>query len=131
MTRDKQIVDYAKGLMKLASENGTFSEERASAILQVLEKNPPRNYAGVLKEFLKLVKREVANNTAVVEYAGELSPSAIDGIKSQFTNRYGRDISVTASRNDALIAGLRVQVGCDVYDSSVAGALKELEATLS
>ncbi|MBK1879507.1 F0F1 ATP synthase subunit delta [Pelagicoccus mobilis] len=131
MTRDKQISNYAKGLLKVSLEDGQFSEERAAAVLQALEKNPPRNYASVLKEYLKLVQREVANSTAAVEHAGELSASALEAIKAKFTAHYGRPITVTASQNDDLIAGLRVRVGCDVYDSSVAGALKELEASLS
>lgn len=131
MTRDKQIINYAKGLLKVSLEDGQFSEERAAAVLQSLEKNPPRNYASVLKEYLKLVQREVANSTAAVEHAGDLSPAAIEAIKAKFTAHYGRSISVTTSQNDSLIAGIRVRVGCDVYDSSVAGALKELEATLS
>ncbi|MDQ8184713.1 F0F1 ATP synthase subunit delta [Pelagicoccus sp. SDUM812002] len=131
MTRDKQIINYAKGLLKISLEDGEFSEERASAVLQYLEKNPPRKYASVLKEYLKLVQREVANSTAAVEHAGELSSSAIEAIKAKFSAHYGRKISVTTRQNDSLIAGLRVRVGCDVYDSSVAGSLHELEATLS
>ncbi len=131
MTRDKQIINYAKGLLKISLEDGQFSEERAAAVLQSLENNPPRNYASVLKEFLKLVKREVANSTAAVEHAGEISSTAIEAIKSKFTAHYGRAISVSTSQNDSLIAGIRVRVGCDVYDSSVAGALSELEASLS
>ncbi len=131
MTRDKQTINYAKGLFRISLEDGQFSEERAAAVLQSLEKNPPRKYAAVLKQYLKLVQREVANSTAAVEHAGDLSSSALEAIKSKFTAHYGRNISVTTSQNDSLIAGLRVRVGCDVYDSSVAGALKELEATLS
>ncbi|MDQ8181316.1 F0F1 ATP synthase subunit delta [Pelagicoccus sp. SDUM812005] len=131
MTRDKQIINYAKGLLKISLEDGQFSEERAAAVLQSLEKNPPRNYASVLKEYLKLVQREVANSTAAVEHAGEIGDSALEAIRSKFSAHYGRNISVTTSQNDSLIAGIRVRVGCDVYDSSVAGALKELEATLS
>lgn len=131
MTRDKHIINYAKGLLKISTEEGQFSAERAAAVLQSLDKNPPRNYASVLKEYLKLVKREVANSTAAIEYAGELSSSAIQAIESKFTALYGRTITASTRQNDSLIAGLRVRVGCDVFDSSVAGALKELEATLS
>lgn len=132
MTRDKQIINYAKGLLKVSLEDGQFSEERATAVLQSLEKNPPRHYASVLKEFLKLVQREVANCTAAVEHAGDkLSASTLEAIQAKFTAHYGRTITVSASQNESLIAGLRVRVGCDVYDNSVAGALNELEATLS
>lgn len=132
MTRDKKKTNaYAKGLLKISLENGQFSEERASAVLQSILKNPQRNESAVLKEFLRLVKREVANNTASVEHAGELSSSAIEAIGAKFSAHYGRSIKVECKQNDSLIAGLRVRVGCDVYDSSVAGTLKELQATLS
>jgi hypothetical protein len=38
----------------------------------------------------------------------------------------GRPIAGVLRRNDALIAGLRVRVGDDVYESSVAGQLSAL-----
>lgn len=131
MTRNKQIVNYAKGLLKIATVDGKFSEERASTVLQTLEKNPPRNYGSILKQFLKLVQREVAKNTADVEYAGELNATAIQDIESKLSANYDRPIKVVANRNDDLIAGVRVRVGCDLYDASVAGSLRELEASLS
>ena len=131
MRRDKQIIDYAKGLLRISQEDGRLSDERAAAVLRSLEANPPRHYASILKEFLKLVQREVANQTAAVEHAGALSDTAIQKIGAQFSARYGRDISVTTRQNESLIAGLRVRVGCDLYEASVAGALRELEATLS
>lgn len=131
MTRDKKTISYAKGLLKICLEEGQFSEERALAVLQSLEKNPPRNYVSVLKEFLKRVRREVANSTAEVEHAGELSASSLEAIQARFTAHYGRKISVASSQNDSLIAGLRVRVGCDVYDSSVAASLGKLQAALS
>ncbi|EDY81277.1 hypothetical protein VDG1235_895 [Verrucomicrobiia bacterium DG1235] len=131
MTRDKQIINYAKGLLKISLEDGQFSEERAAAVLQTLEKNPPRKYASVLKQFLKLVQREVAKSTADVEHAGSISRAAIEAIQSKLSGHYGRAINVTTRQNDSLIAGMRVRVGCDVFDASVAGSLRQLQASLS
>lgn len=131
MTRAKQIKAYAKSLIKLCSDNGEFSEERVTAVLQVLEKNPPRNYGSVLKAFLKLVQREVANRTADVEYAGSLSSTAVEAIQSKLSSLYGRKIVVQSRQNDDLIAGVRVRVGCDVFESSIAGSLNELQSSLS
>jgi len=131
MIRNKQAALYAKSLLKLSFEAGRFSEQKAGAVLQCLEKNPPRNYLLVLKEYHRLVEREAARTTAVVEHAGELDPSVVANIEARLTSRYGQDIGVSAQRNDALIAGLRVKVGCDVYDASVAASLETLETTLS
>lgn len=131
MTPKKQTKAYAKSLIKLCVENGEFSEERVSAVLQVLEKNPPRNYVQVLRAFLALVRREVANHTASVEHAGALSPNSIELIQSGLSKAYDRKIVAETRQNDELIAGVRVRVGCDVYESSVAGALRELQSSLS
>jgi len=46
------------------------------------------------------------------------------------TRRYGRSITGVARRNDALIAGVRVRVGDDVYESSVAGQLAALASAV-
>ena len=131
MTRDKQIKSYAKSLFKLCLLDGAFSEERASAVLQVLEKNPPRNYISVLRAFHKYVQREIANQTAEVEYAGAISETTVQKIAQSLSASYGRSIAVESKQNDDLIAGLRVRVGCDVYESSIAGALRELQSSLS
>ena len=42
------------------------------------------------------------------------------------SKRYNRAVAPVARRNDALLAGLRVRVGDDVYESSVAGQLASL-----
>ena len=105
--------------------------ERVRAVLQALDKNPPRHHLQILKTFLALVEREVANHTAEVEYAGSLTPSAVEAIRTQLTSAYGRKIAVRTRQNDSLIAGVRVRVGCDVYESSIAGALSQLQTSLS
>ncbi|MDQ8204240.1 F0F1 ATP synthase subunit delta [Pelagicoccus sp. SDUM812003] len=132
MKRDKQATNFAKALLKMSlDENAQISEERALAILQTLEKNPPRGYAAILKVFLKLVERELAKSTAVVEHAGAMSATASASIASKLSAHYGRSITVASRQNDSLIAGLRVRVGCDLYENSVAGSLEELRASLS
>lgn len=131
MTRKKQIISQAKAYFSLCQEDGQFSEERAGAVLQALEKNPPRNCLPILKAFLVLVRRAVADATAQVEYAGALSDSAQESLRSKLSEAYGRSIDVKTNRNDELIAGLRVRVGCDVYDASVASTLREFQASLA
>jgi F-type H+-transporting ATPase subunit delta len=46
------------------------------------------------------------------------------------TKKYARQITSVARRDDALLAGLRVRVGDDVYESSVAGQLATLAAAV-
>jgi F-type H+-transporting ATPase subunit delta len=46
-----------------------------------------------------------------------------------FTQKYQRPIAASARPDPALIAGLRIRVGDDVYESSVAGQLAALASS--
>ena len=55
-----------------------------------------------------------------------MNPQTLQTIAANLSTRYGRKIAPVAKRNDALLAGVRVRVGDDVYESSVAGQLAAL-----
>jgi len=42
------------------------------------------------------------------------------------TKKYARPVTASAKANPSLLAGLRIRVGSDVYESSVAGQLANL-----
>jgi F-type H+-transporting ATPase subunit delta len=44
---------------------------------------------------------------------------------------YGEGVSLTFDRNPALIGGLRVKVGSDVYDGSIRTRLEKLEQSFN
>jgi F-type H+-transporting ATPase subunit delta len=46
------------------------------------------------------------------------------------TRKYGRTVKATARPNKELLAGVRVQVGDDIYESSVAGQLAALASSV-
>ena len=131
MTQDKQIKEFAKQLLKMSLDGSDVSAERVDGVLKALDKNPPRHHIALLKAYLKLVQREVAKSTAVVSHAGSLSAEATSAIAAQLSAKYGRAISTITREDPSLIAGLRVVVDCDVYDSSVSSALSSLQASLS
>ncbi len=131
MTQKKQLKKFAKQLLAMSLEGGDLSAERVDGVLKALDKNPPRHHIALLKVYLKLVEREVAKSTAVISHAGTLSSGAIESISSQLSAKYGRNIATVTREDPSLIAGLRVVVDCDVYDSSIASALSTLESSLS
>jgi F-type H+-transporting ATPase subunit delta len=51
-------------------------------------------------------------------------------IAAAMTKKYSRSVTAVARKNDKLLAGLRVRVGDDVYESSVAGQLSTLAAAV-
>jgi len=131
MKPNRQAKEYAKQLLRISMDGTELSSERASAVLQALEANPPRQYLAVLRAYLKLVQREVARSTAVVYHAGEIGDDSVSQIAEKLSRAYGRTIQAVKRQDDDLIAGLRVEVDCDVYEASVASSLQTLQASLT
>lgn len=127
---NKQINQLAKQLYKLSFENGALSADRVSGVLAYVEKHRPAHTLAVLQAYQRLVAAEVARGQAVIEHAGPANQSALDAIAAALSQKYGRPVAAIAKRNDALLAGLRVRVGDDVYESSVAGQLAALGAAV-
>jgi F-type H+-transporting ATPase subunit delta len=125
-TAKKQTQQLARQFLKLSIVNGELSAERVAGVLQYVEKHRPASSVAVLKAYQRLVAAEVARSQAVVEHAGTVNEAVLANIAASMTSKYGRRISSVARRNDALLAGLRVRVGDDVYESSVAGQLAAL-----
>lgn len=126
----KQIQQLARQFYRLSFVDGALSADRVAGVLAYIEKHRPAHAVAVLQTYHRLVAAEVARGQAVVEHAGPASPASLDAIAAALSKKYGRPVAATAKRNDALLAGLRVRVGDDVYESSVAGQLAALSAAV-
>ncbi|MDO8543145.1 MAG: F0F1 ATP synthase subunit delta [Opitutaceae bacterium] len=125
-TGNKQIDALARQFLKLSLVEGSVSPEHVTGVLAYVEKHRPPHAAAVLKAYRRLIAAEIARGQAVVEHAGPIDPGVLSAIAATMTTRYRRPVTSIARRNDALLAGLRVRVGDDVYESSVAGQLGAL-----
>lgn len=126
----KQTQQLARQLFKLSLVDGTVSAERVAGVLQYIEKNRPPHAVAVLQTYQRLVAAEIARGEAVVEHAGPITPGVLSSIEAAMTKRYGRKITTVTKPNHDLLAGFRVRVGDDVYESSVAGQLAALGASV-
>ncbi|HEU5081425.1 MAG TPA: F0F1 ATP synthase subunit delta [Opitutaceae bacterium] len=123
---NKKAQQLARQLFKLSFVDGRLSSERVAGVLEYIEKTADAHPLAVLKAYHRLVAIEVARNQAVVEHAGEVSTQTLQSIAAALSKKYNRSISAVARPNPGLLAGLRVRVGDDVYESSVAGQLGQL-----
>ncbi|WP_221031623.1 F0F1 ATP synthase subunit delta [Actomonas aquatica] len=131
MATSKQTTELAKQLTQLSlGSDGAVDPERVAGVLAYLEKHPPAQPLAVLKIYHRRIAQELAKTNAVVEHAGDVSESVLGAIGGALTQKYKRHVSATAKRNDDLIAGLRVRIGDDVYESTVAGQLDALAASV-
>ncbi|MGH7959691.1 MAG: F0F1 ATP synthase subunit delta, partial [Opitutaceae bacterium] len=100
--------------------------DRVAGVLQYIVKHRPPHALAILKTYQRLIAAEVARRQAVIEHAGPLDDSVLANIATSMSRKYKRRISSLPRRNEALLAGLRIRVGDDVYESSVAGQLAAL-----
>lgn len=124
MKRDKKVLQFAKRLVELSRDGGVITEPKVAEVLAGIKKIKPRHELLLLKSYLGYIRKAVAEQTAVVSTPGALSPDTLSAIESNFTQVYGRPISAVTARDASLIAGVRIRIGDDVYDASVAGRLK-------
>ncbi len=126
----KQIQLLSRQFFKLSVVEGALSADRVAGVLEYIEKHRPANTLAVLKAYHRLVAAEFARSRAIVEHAGSLRETTLATIAAAMTKKYGRPVTATAQPNPALLAGLRVRVGDDTYESSVAGQLATLAAAV-
>ncbi len=126
----KQVQQLARQFFKLSLVDGRLSAERVAGVLEYIEKHRPARTMAVLKAYQRLVAAEFARGQAVVEHAGNVSDAALTAIAAAMTKRYARPVTAVARKNDTLLAGLRVRVGDDTFESSIASQLTTLAATV-
>lgn len=128
MSAQKQAQQLARQLFRLSIVNGELSAERVAGVLEYVEKHCPAHPHAVLSAYHRLVAAEVARGQALIEHAGPISPATVAAIDARMTAKYQRKITTVTKQNDALLAGVRVRIGDDLYESTVAGQLETLAA---
>jgi F-type H+-transporting ATPase subunit delta len=73
------------------------------------------------------VKLDFAQHTATVESATPLPADLQTIVKTGLAHRYGLGLTTAFAQRPELIGGMRIQVGCDVYDGSVQAGLEALK----
>ena len=128
MQKDTAIKEYAKKLVQLALADEQICNERVSAILQALKIKPPRTRVPLLKYFFLYLRREIRDSQIRIEYAGQLNKATVELLQTSLSKKYNRSLTAITEPNPKLIAGLRICISDDVYDSNVATHLAALRS---
>ena len=126
MKISKQARREAKELFRSCLVNGLLDENRARQAVARVAEGKPRGYFAILSHFLRLLKLEVERHTARIESATPLPPALQADVKDRLNRLYGPGLDMSFVPNPALIGGLRVKVGFDVYDGSIQSRLNTL-----
>jgi len=126
----KDIRQLSRKLMRASYVNGTLDRERINSIVQSIIAERPRSYIRLLENYLRLLRLEFGKRQATIESAAELNHEAGRKIVAGLENKYGVGLTTDFVVNPALLGGVRVRVGSDVWDSSVRNRLERLQQKL-
>jgi F-type H+-transporting ATPase subunit delta len=127
MKTNRRARREARRLYRACVVHGLLDEGRARQVAERVAGARRRGSLPILAHFQRLVSLDRARHTAVVESATPLSPDLRATVEAGVTRAYGPGVRTSFADSPALIGGMRVRVGSDVYDGSVRSALLTLE----
>lgn len=131
MKLTKEARKLSKDLLRASFTDGLLDAAKVKSASDTVIKAKPRNYIGVLKEYARLIRLEVAKRHAIIESAADLEAAEKSAITRSLRTKFGADVTTQYSVNPDLIGGLRIQVGSTVVDASVRSRLDRLATDLA
>jgi F-type H+-transporting ATPase subunit delta len=120
----------ARELFRFSLVDGRLDASRVAGISERLVAEKPRGYLQILKELSRLVRLELERRHATIESASPLDETGAINIANTLRQIFGNDITTEFRTSPALLGGLRIKLGSDVWDGSVSSRLAALSQQL-
>ena len=130
MKISKEIRQLSRKLVRGSYVDGTLDRERINSLVQSIVAQKPRSYIQLLENYQRLLRLEIEKRKTTIESATELDPEAGRKIIAGLEHKYGAGLTADFVVNSALLGGVRVRVGSDVWDASVRNRLERLQQQL-
>ena len=130
MKSTRRITRSARRLFRLCLVKGELDETRTRDVARRIAVSGRREARPTLTSFLRLVRLDLGRRQALVESAAPLPFDVQESVSAGLRGLYGADVKAHFAVNPALVGGMRIKVGSDVYDGSVRARLAALEARL-
>ena len=126
----KEVRQIGREMLRASFTDGQLDRGRIASVVDSILTKKPRNYLKILEYYKRLLRLEVEKRHARIETAVALEPSIASQISLNLARRYGTDLTTEFAINPALLGGMRVRVGSDVWDGSVRNRLEKLQQQL-
>ncbi len=107
------------------------SEEAKVLIGQAVTAPRGLKVTSLVRRFAELAAKRQQRWIATVNVTRPLSEAQTSRLQAGLNALYGRDLKINMNVDPALIGGIRIQVGDEVVDASVAGRLGQLQRQLA
>lgn len=126
MKISKVAAATARRLFGLCQTAGRLDDAKLRSVITRLVESKPRDFHAILVALQRLTRLELERRKVTVESAVELDETTRNRVIAGLVKQYGPDLVMTYQVNPALLGGLRIRVGNDVFDGSVQGRLDRL-----
>jgi F-type H+-transporting ATPase subunit delta len=130
MQAKKEVRQIAREMLRASFTDGQLDRGRIASVVDSILSKKPRNYLKILEYYKRLLRLEAEKRHARIETATTLEQEIASQISLNLARRYGTDLTTEFVVNPALLGGIRIRVGSDVWDSSVRNRLERLQQQL-
>jgi F-type H+-transporting ATPase subunit delta len=122
----KDAAAAGKRLFRLCAAGNKLDEDKMRKVIKALVERKPRNYQGILATLHRQVRLDLAQRHVIVESAQQLDEATSQNITNKMITQHGDGLTFEYKINPALLGGIRIRKGDDVWDGSVKARLDNL-----
>jgi F-type H+-transporting ATPase subunit delta len=106
--------------------------ELATRMLEVLVRsNRVNDITGILQAVAEYVNTATGVAVAEVRSAKALSPDEQKELSATLSRKVGKNVELDVQTDPALLGGIVVKIGSEIWDASVAGKIQKFRASLT
>jgi len=130
MKINKEIRRLSREMLQASFTDGQLDQGKIASLIQALIDKKPRRTIAILEQYKRLLRLEIDKRTAKIESAVPLEEREAAEVTARLKRKYGEDLTAQFEVNPALLGGMRVRVGSDVWDGTVRSRLERLQQQL-
>ncbi|MFD1716004.1 F0F1 ATP synthase subunit delta [Amnibacterium flavum] len=107
------------------------SEQTRVIVRHIVQSPRKRRFSDAIRRAASVVADQSGLGVATIRTATALTAAQLDRLEKALSVRYGRQLSINQVVDTGLIGGVRISIGDDVIDGSVATRLNDLRLQLA
>ena len=123
MKISKTAAAAARRLFGLCQSEGRLDDSKLRQVIAGVVESKVRDYRSILAALQRLTRIDLDRRKVLIESAVEMDEPTRQRVVAGLTEKYGSDLEIRHQVNPALLGGLRIRVGDDVFDGSVQGRI--------